>query len=221
MNQSEGNTSKRNFGDRLGSLIDFSDSILLAATHGQLKGLVFEKRTTDVSQAKNEFLTVREQLVETIIKSTSPQVGGTRIKLPDVHAATLKEQRDFDSYHRFYASHQRNMDGKIKNLRLALRDEVSGFSPSLAQLAVLDTSLDDTLATHSRRFFNSIPKLLSKHYKRLLAEQIEQLGEEALATEWLNEFYKDLQALLLAELEVRLQPVLGLLEALNGEVNNR
>ena len=33
---------------------------------------------------------------------------------------------------------------------------------------------------------------------------------------WLAEFYKDVQELLLAELDVRLQPVLGLLEALNS-----
>ncbi|HCB41034.1 MAG TPA: DUF3348 domain-containing protein, partial [Gammaproteobacteria bacterium] len=56
------------------------------------------------------------------------------------------------------------------------------------------------------------PRLLQRRFN--LLQQQAQPG-------WLQQFRKDVQALLLAELDLRLQPVLGLVEALEREVSRK
>ncbi len=216
--------SQQNFGERLGSLIDFSNSIILSAAHGQLKGVDFEHYTPSAEKAKQEFLKVRATMVEAIIKSTTLGSENNRIILPTPSNKSPKELKEYDSYLRFYVSHQRHMAFKVEYLRLMMRDEVSGFSPKLTQLSVLDTALDNALVSHSRRFFSALPKLMEKRFIHLRDEYFndpqpdsEQADVWYVEGGWLNQFLKELQSLLLAELEVRLQPVLGLLEALNQE----
>lgn len=220
----DGKGNQQNFGERLGNLIDFSNSIILSAAHGELKGIDFEKRTHSAEKAKQEFLKVRSTLVETIVKSTTLGSEDNRIKLPSAGSKTAQELKEYESFKRFYIAHQRAIDFKLEYLRLMLRDEVSGCSPKLAQLALLDTALDDTLMNHTRRFFSALPHLLEKRFTYLrdqyFTEQAnsQQPQDWYLEGAWLHGFAKELQSLLLAELEVRLQPVLGLLEALNQEV---
>ena len=224
----EAELSHKQFADRLGSLIDFSDSIILSAAHLNLPTMAYEPTDDSTRNVNEEFLKIRSGLVQNIIRSTTPDAEPGRIKLPSLaRGATPEEVLDFEHYHRFYALHQREMDLKIQHLRQQVRDEIATISPGLAQLAVLDGAISDTLLVHTRRFLAVVPRLLEKRFQQLRQNHQGPQGELALEDNpdnwlrpggWLARVYRDIQGLLLAELDVRIQPVMGLIEALNKEV---
>ena len=218
----------KQFAERLGSLIDFSDSILLSAAHLNLSTLSFEPSCESSRNVAEEFLKVRTGLVQNIIKATTPDAEPPRIKLPSpLRGSTREELMNFENYHRFYALNQREMDLKIQHLRQQVREEIAAISPGLAQLSVLDGAISDTLLVHTRRFFAVVPRLLERRFKALYEAHSAHTGALELEDNplnwlrpggWLARVYKDIQGLLLAELDVRIQPVMGLIEALNKEV---
>jgi len=122
----------------------------------------------------------------------------------------------------FYRLHQTQMSSKVKGLRSHVRDAAAGLSVELAQLAQLDLVLADALAVPSRRFLASVEPLLRKRFEPLLADAqsiptAEQTDDNGLMPLY-NRLCGELQSLLLAEVEVHLLPVLGLVEAIDDEI---
>ncbi|MEC8429427.1 MAG: DUF3348 family protein, partial [Pseudomonadota bacterium] len=104
------------------------------------------------------------------------------------------------------------MDYRILPLWSNMREAVAGASPEMAQLAAIDTALGESLVPHAKELFGVVPRLLKKRFEQLH----DASGEETVSGEvpqWLKTFRTDMQELLFAELEVRLLPVIGLLEA--------
>lgn len=229
--QADVEVSHANFTERLGRLIDFSGSIALLAMHNKLPATPFESRTVSLQTVQTELLRVHAALVTAVMASFQTGAGSARIMLPQANRDTaLKKLLNYALYQRFYAAHQAEFEFRVQGLRSLLRDAMSGVSPALAQLAVLDATLNDTLLLHSRALFAVIPKLLGKRFDYLVAQHLlsqAQQGEHANDDNphdwlqpgaWLSQFYSEMRDLLLAELEMRLQPVFGLFAALNNEV---
>ena len=91
----------------------------------------------------------------------------------------------------------------------------------MTRLAVVDAIMDRALLPKERALFGLIPKLLHTHFERLrLAEapdlEAEPAPQPITPGAWLDVFRKDMRSVLLAELDVRLQPVEGLLAALRA-----
>lgn len=128
--------------------------------------------------------------------------------------ATAEFVADFAPYRRYYFAQQRSMVAGIGALRLRARDVLSRRTAALQQLAELDGVLDQALGSREQELLATIPLLLEKRFDAVS----QQAAAEADAGKWLADFCKDLQSVLLAELEVRLQPVMGLIEALRNEV---
>ena len=105
-----------------------------------------------------------------------------------------------------------------------MRKAAQGASAELAQLVVLDEALSDTLVVHSRKFFAAIPGLLALRYTHLLNEYTVACDNpQDNSGSWpqlLQLFCDNMQSLLLAELEARLLPTQGLIEALHSEIEN-
>jgi len=77
------------------------------------------------------------------------------------------------------------------------------------------------LAAQERRLLATVPALLARHFERLCgsggADAAAGDGATALDEDARRELFRlDQQAVLVAELELRLQPVLGLLAALQS-----
>ena len=99
---------------------------------------------------------------------------------------------------------------------------LAGRNPEMTRLAMVDAIMERSLSVRERALMTTIPTLLGAHFERLRkAEQSAQ--EEAEAAEmpppakpgaWLDTFRKDMRSVLLAELDIRFQPVEGLLAAL-------
>ena len=222
---SDAEVSHQHFALRLGQLIDLSDSVNISRVHAQSTASSFTVSTVSEEAVTAEFLQVRNAIVASIIKSFEDATGLRRIKLP---RPGLEPPSDavsgYEPYGRFYAAHQREMDSKIQQLRTLVRDAAKGGSAELAQLVVLDEALGNTLTVHSRKFFATIPGLLARHYAHLLNEYTlacdNPQGNSGSWPELLELFCQNMQSLLLAEVEARLLPTQGLIEALHSEIEN-
>lgn len=217
--------SHKQFTERLGRLIDLSESIALSEAHWKASKIKYEPTGTSSEKVKDEFLRVRGAMVQSVIKTFVPSAGPTLIKLPKVKPEGFADKSTaYESYKRFYVAHQREIDFKIQNLQSYVRDAVSGYSTPLAKLAALDVALNAAIEGHTRKFLLVIPRLLGKRFDYLYNEHLQQ-SEQAdpeswmLAGAWLDKFCREMQGVLLAEIDIRLQPVLGLVEALNKEVD--
>jgi hypothetical protein len=83
----------------------------------------------------------------------------------------------------------------------------------MARLASVDAVMEQVLGAHEQRLLSTVPSMLEKHFGRLQPVPDEP-GSEVQPEAWLDAFCKDMQGVLLAELDIRLQPIEGLLEAL-------
>jgi hypothetical protein len=218
---SDAEVSHKHFAMRLGQLIDLSDSISISQVHGRQSAAAIEPCEGSREVLEAEFLQVRNSVVGSIIKSFGKGAGPGRVMFPRPAADAPADSADgYQPYGKFYAAQQREMDFKIQQLRCHVREIVASASPELAQLAALDEVLGDTLAVPSRKFFARIPGLLGKRFDYLLATYVQSQGkpqnDAGTWLELLEIFRRDMRELLLAEVEARLLPTQGLIEALNS-----
>lgn len=232
----DGELSHIQFADKLGELISLSDAIVLAESLRGLKKRPFTAVDSN-DDANTVFLQARAEMLGFIVNSfvlegDEPQAGASPFILPRPNRDTLDDPNaGFVAYQRFYSLHQSEMDHRVVTLRRQLQQIMTGRSPELAQLAALDNSMADTMADFSRRVFAGIPHLLAKRFY-YLNQQYRQDRAENESTKlvaddascwlqkdgWLDRFIREMQAVLLAELELRLMPVIGMLEAVEFEV---
>lgn len=213
---------RQSFADRLGQWLDFADAIALFSALNGSTDAAGGPATAEHPALRDEFARVRGALLDSINTDGVLTPGKARIRLPAPawHAST-PGAADYLPYHRYYLAHQRDMGAAIAPLRASVRAGLAQRAPALRQLAALDGVLDQALAPRERSLLATVPQLLGRHF-----EQLHQAHRSALPTPddparwlqpgaWLHTFCQDMRAVLLAELELRLQPVAGLLEALN------
>jgi hypothetical protein len=129
---------------------------------------------------------------------------------------------DYGFFRQRYLALQQTMEISIAQLRAALRQMLEHGSSDMQRLAAVDLVMEQALTRRERTFLASIPNLLEHHYQRLRqsaqpAQQPEQDADEAMSSSaqlWPERFRNDMRNVLLAELDVRLQPVEGLLAAI-------
>lgn len=205
--------SKQSLAERLGLWLDWADAISLSAA---LAGpLAAEPGTQPPSQAAGiarRFGRVRAELAESILAermfTARPETARLASSGPgesgEASAPAEEAEHDFAPYRRCYAAYQRAMEAAIAPLRGQVRTSLQRASPELSRLAALDAVLDAALAARERSLLAGVPGLLEKHFKRLRATRPEALAGMG----------REIQAVLLAELELRLLPVEGLIDAL-------
>ena len=74
----------------------------------------------------------------------------------------------------------------------------------------MDAAFEGILIEREKKLLTTLPSLMERRFKQLQTERSQQEG-------WLARFGQELQTVLLAELDLRLQPTLGLLEAFNDQ----
>jgi hypothetical protein len=100
------------------------------------------------------------------------------------------------------------MQQAIEPLRALARAAVAQRSPELQRVAALDAVLEPVLAAREQALLTLLPTLLAQHHERL------RRAATDAAAPWQEVFRQDMQQLLRAELELRLQPVRGLIDTL-------
>ena len=223
--------SRQDFAERLGLWLGVFDGITLHAAHQSIKTLV-EEKPSDAPSARTfaveeEFHRVRSALVKAVIASSASPAGEKRVgnPVPQPGAATATDA-GYAPYHQRYLDQQRHMATRIDALRARVRQAIAKGSPQFAQLASFDAVMDQMLGGREKKLLATVPVLLERRFGHLRkTHQIglaaaQQQDDPALWAQpggWLDVFGKELQEVLLAELEVRMQPVVGLIEAFSNE----
>lgn len=212
----QGAPVKLPFAERLGQWLGWADAISLCA--------LLESGDAALGKAAPTLPGVA------VDRGTSPAAALARLQrelaqaiASDAVFDTDARPTDFQPYRRSHAAHQRTMAARVGALREQVRATLAQHSADLRQLADLDRLMDGVVGAQQRSSLSALSGWLESRFEKLRA-----LPAGALAVnegdsdahsggEWRAAFGHEMQALLLAELELRLQPVLGLIEALDRE----
>ncbi|WP_372966090.1 DUF3348 family protein [Marinobacter sp.] len=115
---------------------------------------------------------------------------------------------------------QRKVAASSRQLRDKVRKAMKEHNQNLARLAELDSVFDHTMAGYTGQCFSHISKVLEQRFQALQTPSEPTQNTGTSSGDWLHRYCEDAQNLLLAELDVRLEPVLGLLEACHNEVTH-
>ncbi|RZJ00511.1 MAG: DUF3348 domain-containing protein [Rubrivivax sp.] len=184
--------SRQSFSERLSQWLRWNDAISLsAALNGNASPAAAAATRAPSGTPAAECQRVRAALTRGIEQAPTD-------------AAT-----DFAACRRHCLARQQAMEIAIAPLRERLRALLAARSPALARLAAVDAVMEQALGAREHTLLQGVPALLEQHFKRLA-----QTEPQNLPGPWLDIFHQDMRAVLLAELDLRLQPVEGLLEAL-------
>jgi hypothetical protein len=194
---------------RLGDWLNVADAITLHSANRSIPGI-----TTAASKLTNKTTDLSAECAQ--VRATLAKAITTRPFGQALEAAT-----DFPIYHQRYLDHQRRMEMSIEALRAHVRQTLSQTSAVLAQLAALDAMLAQMLGGREQKLLSSVPTFLKARFKDLQASHDPAAAPDPLASDngWLATFEQDFQQALLAELDLRLQPVIGMIEALGQETH--
>lgn len=195
---------KQPFADRLSQWLDWTNAISLSnVLSGGLTGAANAPSRSSASPSAEEVdcARVRTALAKAIAED----------------APSVEMTADFSPHRRHYFARQQAMETSIGPLRARLRARLAAGSPAMAQLAAVDGVMEQTLGARERTLLSSVPVLLQGHFERLRQADLATPREPSRGVtegNWPEVFSKDMQDVLLAELDIRFQPVDGLLDAL-------
>lgn len=230
--------SRQGTADRLSQWFGWTDAISLSAALDGSPAAAQSSARASGNAEEAECARVRSALAQAIAEDCVPTAAKRRgppaaaAAAPAAADAPVDAAAAFAPFRRRCLTRQQAMETRIGPLRARVRATLAARSPTMARLAAVDVVMEQVLVAQERSLLATVPVLLEKHFGRLRqaaqaaqaaqADQADQTDQVAPATagdappssEWLNVFCKDMQAVLLAELDIRLQPVEGLLDAL-------
>ncbi|WP_366945202.1 DUF3348 family protein [Zoogloea sp.] len=214
--------SRQSFGERLAQWLDFKDAIsLYSVLHGDLSDGASRSPAVGARSPQEELRRVRDSLIEAIRTDTQLDLH----EAADGANLSSDVEGEFLPYHRAYLTHQRSMQSALGGLRAQVRAALAERSASGRRLAALDSVLEQSLAARERSLLALLPVLLRKHFEHLLLTRGSVIAEDSIQEApfggWLPGFCRDVQAVLIAELDLRLQPVFGLMDALGKGVTEQ
>lgn len=139
-----------------------------------------------------------------------------------VDESELLAQANFTTQRQRYQALQKQIEARLDELRALLRQRLARGALALRQLAALDAVLAGMLGEHEQRLWASLPGHLERrfrHWRQVHEQRLAAAGQEDEPQRWrqpgawLDAFEQDMRTLLLTELQLRLSPITGLLEA--------
>ncbi len=177
-------------------------------------------------EAGRECARVRAALTKSIdgVAAFGAGRGGAPLAPP---VAPKDAALDFAVLRQDYLFVQQSMQTEIGQLRARLRRAMTASTPELARLAVLDATFEQALDARERSLLGTVPTLLGARFEQLRRADAragdaargdpapgEPMPDASTSGAWLGLFRQEMRGLLLAELDIRFQPVEGLLAAL-------
>ncbi|MFO1251811.1 MAG: DUF3348 family protein [Inhella sp.] len=123
-------------------------------------------------------------------------------------------------YRLHHSTQQRSLAIRVTGLRGQLRSQLSSTTPRLARLAALDAVFERALQAREEQALAGLPSMTAQRGISLRAADPNPDPDDRHAWPapgWRGQLWSELQRVLQAELELRLQPVLGLIEALHDD----
>lgn len=192
--------------ERLGLWLNAFDAIGVQAAHRTINAITkaapaqpADARSSRTPSVEEDYQGVRAALAHAIAREPLPLAGAT------------PADATYAPYRQRHLELQRQMEQMIGPLRDHVRQALGQASPRLRQLAALDAALEQVLAPREQMLAPTVPALMERRFEQLRLAQAEG---------WLEVFGQDWRQALLAELDLRLEPVAGLIEALGNELKN-
>jgi hypothetical protein len=228
--------SGQDFAERLGAWLSVADAIALR-TALQTIPSTRPLRTVPVSSntpasLAEELQRVRATLTKSITTVDAPPPPRGRADR-SVHASTpapvlpIDPSAEFAMLHQRYGEQQRRMEMSVDALRAHARQVLSQTSPELARLAALDGVVDKMLGGREQHVLSTVPAFLKKRFEQMRRQAAAEeaanaqtplgAGPEPSTTQqsaWLVQLAAEFEQALLAELDLRLQPIAGMVDAL-------
>jgi len=216
--------SRQSLADRLSLWLGWTDAIALSAVLDGGPPAVAPGAQADGGAEAREVERMRSALAHAIADDrpfAAPRPRGPAA----AQAAPAETEPVYATYRQRYLALQQNMETSIAKTRARLRALLAAQAPAKARLAMVDAIMERSLSLHERRLLGTIPGMLEKHFERLRqaaqdTPEPDTLDSEAPApaapAPWLAAFRADMRSVLRAELDIRLQPIEGLLAALRA-----
>lgn len=121
---------------------------------------------------------------------------------------------EFAFFHQRLNDQQRRMELSVDALRAHVRQRLAQSTPAHARLAALDQQMERLFGGREQRLLGQLAAFLKTRYQALRREAASAGQAKDLA--WLRGFEAEFEHTLLAELDLRLQAVTGLIESLDA-----
>lgn len=218
------------FADRLSEWLGWADAIALSSALARppadAAAATSPASATPAGPVphEDECARVHAALTRAIMEEGLPPLARVPLPpLPGQREAPVDDPADFQPYRRRYLARQQAMEIALGALREGLRDTLAARSPELGRLAAVDAVMERVLGAQEHNLLAGVPALLDRHFQRLrqAADPAPEAahvaaGEPAVLPDWLAAYRQDQQAVMLAELDLRFQPIEGLLDALRA-----
>jgi hypothetical protein len=228
------------FSTQLSQWLGWTDAVALASAldGGAAVGLPMQGDTA--VQLLEEGLRVRATLAKALstpgADSSGPGRWPVKPRAGALLGATIEEDpADFATHRRRVHAQQQSMETAVSGLRARLRAGLAAASPQHAKLAAVDAVMEQALLPQAQRLMSAVVVLLERRFRALQAgadgvaergvdQRPSPLGAPSPvvrdgkqpAPAWPEVFRQDLDAVLLAELDFRFQPIEGLMAALRS-----
>ncbi len=232
--------ARQTMAERLSPWLDWTDAIALSGVLdgglAQVVGQAGSSRNGAARAASDDLDRVRSALALSITRQAGFDRGAAHAAKAAIAAegpgalagtatlAPVRARRDADAppWRHHYLSQQQSMLARIGPLRSRVRAVLTARSAALARLAALDAVFEHALGEREQHLLATVPALLERHFAP--SDQALQLAsapplppQQADAQRAPEAQRRLMQQLLLAELELRLQPVAGMVDALAGD----
>lgn len=227
----EGGLARTDVAERLGQWLSAVDAV-------RLNGALHSIESHPVPAAPSVHAVDRAAL-ERVCQGLEAELTGLAAARPaparaargrsgSVAAAEAEPQvvADLAIYCQRYAGLQKQLEARLAAVRAQMRQALAKAAPALRQLAALDAVVEQMLGVREQKLWALLPGCLEGRWAHWLvahAQQQEASGEDDAPQRWrqpggwLHGFEQDFGALWQAEVQLRMQPIRGLLEAARNE----
>jgi hypothetical protein len=201
-----GDAARQDVAERLGQWLNVADAIGLSSAHAAIAAAGRQAARTPGHQATSaETLQAELERVRAVLSQSITTRDARHQPDPD----------DLDTEFAFclqrYQDQQRRLEMSVDALRTHVRQTLAQGTPRLAQLAALDAAMDQMFGGREQRLLNNVPGFLRARFMAL--RQAAAASDTPHDVHWLQGFETELEQTLLAELDHRLQPVVGMIES--------
>lgn len=209
------------FAERLSLWLNAFDAIGLQAAHQSIKAVTAPAPRNAPGAARGQ-----AQSLEADVQRVRAALANAIAQDPLPPGAP---EADGSAWRQRHAELQRHMEQMVAPLREHVRQVMSRRSARLRQLAALDAALEQWLAPREQAVLPAAAAVAERRFEQLRREHRQAIEASGAQDDparwrepggWLHAFERDWRQALLAELDLRLEPVVGLVEAWSNEAEH-
>ncbi|MFP5467168.1 MAG: DUF3348 family protein [Gammaproteobacteria bacterium] len=203
---------RQDLAERLGQWLNVKEAIALHAAKGMVDaaGAAVARRSRVQTEGLRAKLQAELRRVRALLEQSIRRRDPSHRPDPDdpdtefaFHLQRLNEQ-------------QRRMEMSVDALRSHVHERLMQSSADHARLAALDAHMQALYGAREQRLLAQLSTFLKTRFAAL--QQEAATSEFPPDPHWLQTFADEFEQVLLAELDLRLQPVMGLIESLEHDV---